>query len=55
MNIQMRLNPEIHEAAKRAAALEGVALSEYLRGLLARNLEMEGNDEMEEGAEQIGD
>ena len=43
MNIQMRLDPEIHDAAKRAAALEGVSLSEYLRRLLQRNLEEEGD------------
>jgi hypothetical protein len=55
MNIQMRLNPEIHDAAKRAAALEGVSLSEYLRRLLERNLEAESNGRMDEGAEQKGD
>lgn len=55
MNIQMRFNPEIHDAAKRAAALEGVSLSEYLRRLLERNLEAEGNSGMDNGAEQNGD
>lgn len=54
MNIQMRLNPEIHDAAKRAAALEGVSLSEYLRRLLERNLEAEGNSGMDNGVEQNG-
>jgi len=54
MNIQMRLDPEIHAAAKRAAALEGVSLSEYLRMLLERNLEAEGNGGMDNGAEQNG-
>jgi len=43
MTIQMRLDPDIHDAAKRAAALEGVSLSEYLRRLLQRNLEEEAN------------
>lgn len=55
MNIQMRLNPEIHDAAKRAAALEGVSLSEYLRRLLERNLEAESNGRMDRGTEQNGD
>jgi hypothetical protein len=55
MNIQMRLNPEIHDAAKRAAALEGVSLSEYLRRLLERNLEAESNGRMDEEDEQKGD
>jgi hypothetical protein len=45
MNIQMRLDPEIHDAAKQAAALEGVSVSEYLRKLLERNLEQEGAEE----------
>lgn len=39
MNIQTRLEPEILEAAKKAAKLEGVSLSEYLRKLVQRNLE----------------
>jgi len=51
----MRLNPEIYDAAKRAAALEGVSLSEYLRRLLERNLEAEGNGGMDDGAGQKGD
>jgi hypothetical protein len=39
MNIQTRLDPEILEAAKRAADAEGVTLSEYLRKLLRDDLE----------------
>ncbi len=40
MNIQTRLEPEVLEAAKKAAALEGTSLSEYLRRLLAADLEV---------------
>lgn len=39
MHIQTRLDPDILEAAKQAAAREGISLSEYLRKLLEHNLE----------------
>jgi predicted DNA binding CopG/RHH family protein len=39
MNIQTRLDPEILEAAKKAAEVEGVTLSEYLRKLLRDDVE----------------
>lgn len=38
MNIQTRLDPEILEAAKKAAKLEGTSLSAYLRKLVQQNL-----------------
>lgn len=46
MHIQTRLDPQILEAAKRAAELEGSSLSEYLRKLVQRDLESryEGNE-----------
>ena len=47
MNIQTRLDPEILEAAKKAAEAEGVTLSEYLRKLLREDVESrdpEGNE-----------
>lgn len=37
MNIQARLDPEILEAARKAAKSDGVTLSEYLRNLLREN------------------
>ncbi len=51
MHIQTRLNPQILEAAKRAAELEGSSLSEYLRKLVQRDLESlyEGNEGGESG------
>jgi hypothetical protein len=42
MNIQAHLDPEILEAAKKAAEAEGISLSEYLRKLLNENV---GNDD----------
>jgi len=39
MNIQMRLDPEILEAAKKAAEAEGVTLSEYFRKLMREDAE----------------
>lgn len=41
MNIRASLDPEILEAAKRAAANEGTSLAEYLRRVLEQNLESE--------------
>jgi len=48
MNIKTRIDPEVHEAAKVAAAKEGLSLTEYLRRLVqadleARNLIQAGN------------
>lgn len=56
MNIQTRLDPEILEAAKKAADAEGVTLSEYLRKLLredveARNPAEEKGEEGSQGSE----
>jgi hypothetical protein len=39
MTIKTRLDPEVHEAAKIAAAREGVSLTEYLRRLVESDLE----------------
>jgi hypothetical protein len=39
MNIKTRLDPEIHAAAKIAAAKEGISLTEYLRRLVQSDLE----------------
>jgi hypothetical protein len=39
MNVKTRLDPEIHAAAKIAAAKEGVSLTEYLRRLVQSDLE----------------
>ena len=39
MNFKTRLEPEIHAAAKIAAAKEGVSLTEYLRRLVQSDLE----------------
>lgn len=56
MNIQARIDPEIHHAAQRAAALEGVSLSEYIRQLLQRDLEGEASGEggVEDGVKGNG-
>ncbi|MCE9588653.1 MAG: toxin-antitoxin system HicB family antitoxin [Verrucomicrobia bacterium] len=48
MTIKTRIDPEVHEAAKIAAAKEGLSLTEYLRRLVqedldARNLAQGGN------------
>ncbi len=53
MNIQTRLEPEVLEAAKKAAALEGTSLSEYLRRLLEADLEVrKGKNEEGEGTRE---
>jgi predicted DNA binding CopG/RHH family protein len=39
MTIKTRLDPEVHEAAKIAAAKEGLSLTEYLRRLVESDLE----------------
>jgi len=39
MTIKTRLDPEVHAAAKIAAAREGVSLTEYLRRLVESDLE----------------
>jgi predicted DNA binding CopG/RHH family protein len=54
MNIKARIAPEVHEAAKVAAAKEGLNLTEYLRRLVqsdleARNLTREGNSVSNQG------
>jgi predicted HicB family RNase H-like nuclease len=54
MNIKTRIDPEVHEAAKIAAAKEGLSLNEYLRRLIhvdleARNLTKEGNSASNQG------
>jgi hypothetical protein len=54
MNIKTRIDPEVHEAAKIAAAKEGLSLTEYLRRLVqadleARNLTKEGNSVSNQG------
>lgn len=54
MNIKTRIDPEVHEAAKVAAAKEGLSLTEYLRRLVladleARNLTKEGNSVSNQG------
>jgi antitoxin component of RelBE/YafQ-DinJ toxin-antitoxin module len=54
MNIKTRIDPEVHEAAKAAAAKEGLSLTEYLRRLVqtdleARNLTKEGNSVSNQG------
>lgn len=51
MNIQMRLDPEILEAAKRAADAEGVTLSEYLRQLLSEDVEVKNPAKRDVGEE----
>ena len=38
MNIKTRLDPEIHAAAKIAAAKQGLSLTEYLRRLVETDL-----------------
>jgi predicted HicB family RNase H-like nuclease len=57
MNIKTRIDPEVHEAAKVAAAKEGLSLTEYLRRLVqadleARNLTKEGNSVSNQGDPQ---
>jgi antitoxin component of RelBE/YafQ-DinJ toxin-antitoxin module len=47
MNIQTRLDPEILEAAKKAAETEGMTLSEYLRKILREDVELRNPDERE--------
>lgn len=47
MHIQTRLDPQILKAAKEAAKLEGISLSEYLRNLVQRNLESSETDSTE--------
>lgn len=54
MNIQTRLEPEVLEAAKKAAALEGTSLSEYLCKLLEADLEIR-KGKNEEGGEEAGE
>jgi antitoxin component of RelBE/YafQ-DinJ toxin-antitoxin module len=54
MNIKTRIDPEVHEAAKIAAAREGLTLTEYLRRLVqadleARNLTRGGNSISNQG------
>jgi hypothetical protein len=53
MNIRTSLDPEILEAAKRAAANEGTSLAEYLRKVLEQKLEAEqsgsGQSEVSDG------
>ncbi len=39
MNVKTRLDPEIHAAAKAAATIEGISLTEYLRRLVESDLE----------------
>ena len=48
MHIQTRLDPQILKAAKKAAKLEGTSLSEYLRKLVQRNVEIQ------EGKSKVG-
>lgn len=51
MNIQMRLDPEILDAAKKAADAEGVTLSEYLRRLLSEDVEAKNSAKRDVGEE----
>lgn len=51
MNIQTRLDPEILEAAKKAADAEGVSLSEYLRKLLRDDVEARNPAKRDAGEE----
>jgi len=57
MHIQTRLDPQILEAAKRAAELEGSSLSEYLRKLVQQDVETrhEGNEGREDGGASEGE
>lgn len=55
MNIQMRLDPEILEAAKKAADAEGVTLSEYLRRLLSEDVEAKNPAKRDVGEEDDQD
>jgi len=49
MNIQTRLDPEILEAAKKAAEAEGITLSGYLRKILLEGVEGKNPDGCDEG------
>ena len=54
MTIKTRISPEVHEAAKIAAAKEGLSLTEYLRRLVqadldTRNLAQGGNSVSNQG------
>ena len=51
MNIQTRLDPEILEAAKKAADAEGITLSEYLRKLLRDDVEARNPAKRDAGGE----
>lgn len=51
MNIQTRMDPEILEAARKAAEAQGVTLSEYLRELLRADSEVKNLSRSEEGNE----
>lgn len=57
MHIQTRLDPQILEAAKRAAELEGSSLSEYLRKLVQQDVESqhEGSEGGEGGGASDGE
>jgi len=50
MHIQTRLDPQVLEAAKQAAELEGTSLSEYLRKLVQRDLEFRNDGKAGGGA-----
>ena len=52
MHIQTRLDPQILDVAKRATELEGSSLSEYLRKLAERNLEVPQNEDSGDGDER---
>lgn len=52
MHIQMRLDPQILKAAKRAAELEGKSLSEYLRNLVMRDAELREKEDVGVDGEQ---
>ena len=49
MHIQTRLDPQVLEAAKRAAELEGSSLSEYLRKLVQQDVESRHEGKAGEG------
>ena len=55
MNIQARLDPEILEAAKKAAEVEGISLSEYLRKLLNENVGNDGGGSRNGEGPEVGD
>lgn len=54
MHIQTRLDPEIFEAAKRAAEAEGTSLSEYLRKLVREDLESRNSPQDGGGSQESG-